>query len=259
MILDIIIIGVVLILVIIGIKRGIAKTLLNALSVIASAICSFLGAGLLSNLIYTTVIAPSVTKNITDSMADSTASAATIIQEAFDSLPEFVTGTFKTLGISIEALTKSANDAAGSADSGVSQAVDFALKPVITSVLSAILIILLFIVFLLIFRYIARKAEKLFHIPIVGTLNRILGGALGFIEGAVICIAFAVVCKVAFVFSQDPLISAEMISQSVVFSAVYNHEILNNIAAFLGAGNDLVQSAGNAVSTEASQIESAVR
>lgn len=259
MVLDLIIAGVILLLVILGIKRGIAKTLLNALSVIASAICSYLGAGLLSNLIYSSFIAPSVTKNITDSMADSTASASTIIQEALDSLPEYVTGLFKTLGISMDFLSKSANSAAGTAQNSVPQAVDLALKPVITSILSVILMVLLFIIFIFIFKYIARKAERLFHIPIIGALNRILGGALGFVEGAVICIVAVTACKVAFVFSQDPIISADMISKSVIFSAIYNSEILNNVSSFLGTGKDMVQSAADAAASKATEIESAVR
>ncbi len=259
MILDLIIVGVILLLVIIGIKRGIAKTLLNVFAVIASAVCSYLGAGLLSNFIYSTFIAPSITNQITDSMADSTASASTIIHEALDSLPDFVTGVFGTFGISMDSLSKSANSAAGSVQNGVPQAVDLALKPAITSVLSVIFMIVLFIVFIIVFKYIARRVEVLFHIPVVGAFNRFLGGALGFVEGAVICIVAVAVCKVAFVFSQDPLISADMISNSIIFSAIYNSDILDSVSAFLGTGKDLVQSVTEAAASEATELESAVR
>ncbi len=255
MVLDLIILAIVIALVVLGTVRGIAKTILNVLSVLCSAVCSYLAAGLLSNLIYTSFISPSITKSITDSLADSTASASTVIQEAIDGLPEFATNFFNMLGITTASLSKSANSAVDTTGSNVSQAVDFALKPVITSVLSVVLIVLLFIIFLIIFKLIAKKAERLFHIPIVGGLNRFLGGALGFIEAAVICIVGIMVLKVMFVFSSDPFITAETISQSVIFAAIYNSDALESIAEFLGMGNDLVQSASNALETAVSNIQ----
>ena len=258
MVLDLIILAIVLLLVVLGAVRGIAKTLLNVLCVAASSICSYLGAGLLSNLIYTSVISPRITSGITDSMADSTASAATIIQEAIDGLPDFVVGIFDTFGITLDSLSKSANSAVGDASTNASQAVDFALKPVITSVLSVIFVIVLFIVFMFVFKMIARKLERLFHIPIVGALNRILGGALGLAEAALICVLAITVLKVMFFFSEEPFISAELISQSVIFSAIYNSEVLGNITGFLGVGNNLVQTASEVIDSKASEAQSVI-
>lgn len=252
MILDIIIIGIVVLFVVIGVVRGIGRTLMNLLSMIGSAVFAYLGAGLLSNLIYTSIISPAITNKITDSMADSTTSAITIIHEAMDSLPEFVVNFLGMLGINIEALSKLAVSAITGSHPDIAGAVDMALKPVITSVMSAVFILILFILFFFIFRYIAKKAEHFFDFPIIGAINRILGGVLGFCEAAIICFLGIVVCRVIFVFSQDPFITMETINQSVIFAAVYHSDILNNIAGFLGAGNDLVQSAGNAASTEAS-------
>ncbi len=259
MILDLIILAITVILVIIGVVRGIARTLLNVLSVAASAVCSYLGAGLLSNLIYTSIISPEITKNVTNSMADTSASAATIIQEAIDALPEFVVNTLKMLGIVLDNVTKSAVSAVNGSASNVTSAVDLALKPVITSVLSVILMALLFIIFLFIFKKISNRAERLFHIPVVGALNGFLGGILGLIEAAIIVFVGILVIKVMFVFSQDPFIPMDMISKSIVFSAIYNSEFLNNFAAFFGAGKDIANSASAAVTGAVTEVEGAVR
>lgn len=256
MILDLVILGIVLILVIIGFTRGIARTLLNLLSLAAAALFSYLGAGLLANLIYSSVISPSVTNSVTDSMADSTASASTVIHEAIDGLPEFVVNFLNMLGIKTESLSESATSAVSNSNTEVAQAVDTALKPVMVSILSVVFIIILFILFLIIFKLIARKAEGLFELPIVGFLNRLLGGVLGLLEAVIICFVGIMVCKIIFVFSQDPFIPAEMISQSVIFSAVYYSDILNTVAGFIGFGNDVVNSAGQAVATGASEVQS---
>lgn len=258
MVLDLIILAIVIVLVVLGAVRGIAKTLLNVLCVAVSSLCSYLGAGLLSNLIYTSVISPRITSGITDSMADSTASAGTIIQEAIDSLPDFVVQIFNMVGVTVESLSKSANTAVDGAGANVSQAVDFALKPVITSILSVVFVIVLFIIFMFIFKIIARKLERLFHIPIVGTLNRILGGVLGFAEAAFICVLGIVVLKILFFFSQDPFITPEMISQSVIFSAIYNSDALDNIAGFLGMGKNLTQTASEILETKMSEAQSVI-
>jgi uncharacterized membrane protein required for colicin V production len=259
MILDLIILAIAVILVIIGVVRGIARTLLNVLSVAASAVCTYLGAGLLSNLIYTSIISPEITKNVTNSMADTSASAATVIQEAIDALPEFVVNFLKTFGIVLDNVTKSAVAAVNGSQTDVSGAVDLALKPVITSVLSVILMVLLFIIFLFIFKKIAKRAERLFHIPIVGALNGFLGGVLGLIEAAIIVFVGILVIKVMFVFSQDPFIPMDMISNSIVFGTIYNSGIFNNIAAFFGAGKDIAASASAAATGVASEVEGAVR
>lgn len=258
MVLDLIILAIALLLVVLGAVRGIAKTLLNVLCVAASSICSYLGAGLLSNMIYTSVISPVITSRITDSMADSTASASTIIQEAIDGLPAFVVGIFDTFGITLDSLSKSANSSITGAGANVTQSVDFALKPVITSVLSVIFVIALFIVFMFVFKMVAKKLERIFHIPIVGTLNRILGGALGLAEAALICVVGIMVLKVMFFFSQEPFISAELISQSVIFSAIYNSEALGNITGFLGIGNNLAQTVSGVIDSKASEAQSVI-
>lgn len=259
MILDLIIIGITVLLVIIGFVRGIAKTLLNLLSVIASAVCAYLGAGLLSNLVYSFFISPTVTNSITDSLADSTTSAATIVNEAFDRLPDFLTGIFKMFGIAVEELSKSAVETVGNSKTDIAGAVDIALKPVVTSVLSVIFVIVLFILFLIIFKYIAKKFERIFHIPIVGMINKILGGILGLCEAAVICFVGIMVIKIMFVFSQDPFITQEMISESAIFSAVYYSDFLNTVAGFLGFGKEIAATASKTVAQGASQVESAVR
>lgn len=258
MVLDLIILGVVLLLVIIGIARGIARTLLNLLSVAAAGILSYLAAGLVSNFIYSTFISPSITKSVTDAMADSTASAGTIAQEAIDGLPDFMVGAFNMFGITTDALSNSADTALNTAGATASTAVDAALKPAVTAVLSVAFIVIFFLLFLFICKRIARKAEKLFHIPVIGFVNKLLGGVLGFLEGAVICLIGIFVIRIMLLFSEQPFISDELINSSVIFSAVYNLEILNNIAEVIGIGKGAVNTAAEIASTAASELSSEI-
>lgn len=258
MILDLIIFGIILLLVIIGAARGIAKTLLNLLSVAAAGIFSYLAAGLLSNLIYTAFIGPSITNSVTDSMADSTAAAGAVVQDAIDGLPEFMVNIFSFFGITTDALSKSADTALNTAGTSAAQAVEIAVKPAVTGVLSIILIVLLFIIFLIICKKISKKLERLFHIPIVGTLNRILGGALGFLEGSAVCLIVIFVLKISMAVSGDPIISSELIDGSYVFAAVYNSEVLNGIAEVIGIGKGAAGSVSDMLSEGASEIVSAV-
>ncbi len=117
-----------------------------------------------------------------------------------------------------------------------------------TAVLSVILIVLFFILFLFICKRIAKKLEKLFHIPVIGFFNKLLGGLLGFCEGAVICVIGVFVIRIMLMFSDQPFISDELINGSVVFSAIYNSEILNGIAEVIGIGKNAVNNVSEIVS-----------
>lgn len=59
------------------------------------------------------------------------------------------------------------------------------VKPIAVSILSPILFIVLSLVLMLILRQVAKWLNKLFKIPLVGTVNKILGAAFGLLKGLV--------------------------------------------------------------------------
>ncbi len=256
MVLDLIILGIVLLLIIIGIARGIAKTLLNLLSVIAAGFFSYLAAGLAANLVYTAFISPPITSGVMSAMGDSTVSAHNAAQDAIDGLPGFVTGVFNMFGITSEALSKSADTAISVTGATAANAVDTALRPAFVAVLSVVFIAVFFILFLFIFKKVSKKVEKLFHIPVIGFFNKLLGGLLGFLEGCAIVIIGIFVLRISLMFSQDPFITQDMVNSSYIFSAIYNSEILNNIASVIGFGQDALDTLSGAVTTAATEASS---
>lgn len=258
MILDLIIIGVILLLVIIGVVKGIARTLLNLMCVAVSAVISYLAAGCISNFIYTSFISPAIAGRVSESVSASADSAGAIAREAINGLPDFAVNIFNAFGITTDNLSKSAQNTAGSVGSNVGQAVDAALKPAITSILNVVLIVVLFLLFFIICKIISKKLEGLFHFPIIGFVNRLFGGALGFCEGAVLCYIGILVCKIALSLSSEPFLSPELISQSIIFGTIYNSEFLNSIADIINMGNNAIDTVKEIASTGASEIESAV-
>ena len=69
------------------------------------------------------------------------------------------------------------------------------------------------------------------HIPIIGTLNQVLGGALGFLKGMLlICVIATVLVIIVPFLPQDGVINQRVIDQSVAFKVFYDY---NPLTAFL--------------------------
>ncbi|MBQ5398248.1 MAG: CvpA family protein [Ruminococcus sp.] len=252
MILDIILVAFATILVIAGIRRGIARTILNVASVAVSGVLAYFGSKLLSSWIYTQFISQSVTQSVSETVEGSAQNAQIISQEAVDQLPEFIKILLKGLGITCDSIAGSAYEAANNNADSIAQTVDNSIAPVVISVLSAVLLVVLFIVFMFVCKLISRKLALIFELPVINSINRLLGGALGLVEGVAICYLAILVCRIILPLSADPIITPEMIDTSVIFKTVYYSDFMNAFALVLGSSHDadtLVEQATQAAST----------
>lgn len=240
MILDIIIVAFIAILVIVGIKRGIAATLLNLLSVAAAGLLAYIGSKLVAGWIYSAFISRTVTESVSETVSNSAQNAEIISQEAIDNLPDFIKGLLSAFGIQTDAFNDSAAQAVQNNSDALAKTVDDTISPVVISVLSVVLLVVMFIVFLIICKFIARRLVRLFDLPVISAVNRLLGGTLGFLEGAAICLVAILACRVLLPYTAEPLITPEMIDQSIIFKAVYYSDFMNSAAMIFGAGNDTI-------------------
>lgn len=251
MILDIILIAIAAVLVIIGIRRGIARTLLNLLSVAVSGVLAYFVSKIAANWVYSSYISQTVTKSVTDTVSGSARNAEIISQEAIDQLPEFIKALLRAFGIQPDSFAGSAAKAATESSGAIAQTVDNTIAPVVTAVLSVLSFVLLFVILLIVCKFISRKLVHVFELPVINSLNRLLGGVLGLLEGAAICYIGILVCRIILPLSAQPIITPEMIDASVVFKAMYYSDFINAVALVFGSGaqpaDSLVEQATEAV------------
>lgn len=83
----------------------------------------------------------------------------------------------------------------------VDQLIDAALREPVLSILNSILFLLLFTIVLLVVRNLSRLFRGVYKIPVIGTLNTVLGGILGVLEAAAVLLVAALAMKLLIDFS----------------------------------------------------------
>ena len=186
---DILIIAVIVLFAFLGYKRGLAVTLLNFAAVIATSIISnFLSDGL-AKLIYDAFIKQSVVQNIQSTV--DTYGVETAVNTSLKSAPDWITGVLKpfmaSLGLTLDDVQKTltvSNDKSLS----VAQNLEKPVGELTVGIISFFLSIVIFALVFILFKFLIRKIIKVFELPVIGTVNHILGTFAGLAEGIVLVI-----------------------------------------------------------------------
>lgn len=221
MILDLILLAIVLVLTIIGVMRGIFRTLFHLASVVVAVFAACALSGVIAQFVYDTYIAPTVLQSVNDTLAASGHSVGEIAENVLTSLPAALGGMLSLFGVTEDTLANSLEGISKNTE-GLAEALSSAISAPVLSVLSTVFAVLLFLVLVLIFRLIGtRLMGFLERLPVLGVLNRILGGALGVCEGAALCVLLIFVLRLMLPYQTGGLITEEMINESVVFKTIY--------------------------------------
>ncbi len=100
-------------------------------------------------------------------------------------------------------------------------------ETVLAPVIKGILRVLVFVVLLIILKLIANPIANLFkfvnNIPIIGPVNKLFGGLLGILEGAVIVIALALIVRLTVFLSEGSLmfLNIDTIDKTFIFKYFY--------------------------------------
>ena len=99
---------------------------------------------------------------------------------------------------------------------------------ILTSGIRVVAGVVLFAVAFLLLSLIARAFRGLNRIPVLGSVNRLLGGILGLAIGLVICLVLATAAAIVLLFSDGsiPWLSHDIIDSTYLFSILYRYNLL---------------------------------
>ena len=170
-------------------RRGLASTVLSFSGYIVAAIvakaCSTAGA----NLLYKYVVRDALRVTLTRRLDTAFAAGGEAAKDILTLLPAAFARLVEKSG-QAQAVSSAAADAGGV----VEALLDTVLRDPLLSMLQGVSFLLIFSLCLLLVRRIARLFTGLYRVPLVGTLNTLLGGVVGVLQGVlVLCIcAFAI-------------------------------------------------------------------
>ena len=181
MIYDIILICIIIAFIVIGALRGLARTLIGFGITFLSCILASWGAKALSDWLYTGIVQPIVLRNVTEAVDGVSSGVIGSVNDAVESLPVWLKGAFDLSG---GQLTGEFSSFPEDLSRQAATSVDSAVRPVIVGFISILLTILFFFVLRFIMRkLLMRPVLAAFKLPVINTVNRVLGAALGALEG----------------------------------------------------------------------------
>ena len=210
-ILDLIILAIIVICVLISARKGFVKTIIGIAGLVLAVVLAITLSTPLANFTYDKIVEPAVTGTIENAISNVTDKAENIVKEnVYESLPGFVQNNIDLSEFEISA---GENAAAAITESAV--------KPVALSLLKAVFSLILFVILSFVVRILSKILNSIFSFSILGKANKLLGGALGAVQGVVFALIFILITNVLisltggfFIFTQ------ESIDSSFIFSLV---------------------------------------
>lgn len=216
MVADIIIIAVFALLFFIDFKRGIAITILNVAGVALTGFLAYHISNFLASWVYTAFVQQTLTTN-QQQMID-TQGINSAIANSFSALPNWVMGMLGFF-LSIFGLDSSVytNDfqVSNSAAAAVSTSVENLIQPVITGMFRLVIGVVISIIIFIIIKILVKKLARVFKIPVVKQINKLLGGVLGLAEAAILVFFAVNIFSGVLEFSNPEMLNNPMISGAV--------------------------------------------
>lgn len=217
MVADIIIIAVFALLFFIDFKRGIAITILNVAGVALTGFLAYHISNFLASWVYTAFVQQTLTTNL-QQMID-TQGINSAIANSFSALPNWVMGMLRFF-LSIFGLDSSVytndfqvpNSAAAAVSTSV---VENLIQPVIIGMFRLVIGVVISIIIFIIIKILVKKLARVFKIPVVKQINKLLGGVLGLTEAAILVFFAVNIFSGVLEFSNPEMLNNPMISGAV--------------------------------------------
>lgn len=222
MIYDLLTIAVFLICVIVGYVRGAAKSLVSLVGFFASFLFAVFLGDFITDLLYDNYISTAIIESIRDTLT--TQSNTTTVN-----LPPFASFALMLTGYDYESALLTAVE---NAPTTIATTFESMIKPVIVSVLSFIFTAIIFILIFIVFKIIVRKILMFaFDLPVISTINKVLGALCGVINAVLILSFVAFLLKTLMPYMNDiPYSLCEStIYNSYIFYHFYSGNIFNAI------------------------------
>ena len=224
---------IVLICIFMGVKKGFLSTIVMMVGQIAAIVVAIVLSGLLSSYIYSNFIEQKIINEMTDKIqitfsGESTAAATEIVTKATENLPGFISDKAKKMAEEDSGLLKNLDEKLGNSSKDAAKLIeDNIIQPIAEFALRIIMFSVMFIILMIIVRLLAKLLKAVNKIPLVGGANKALGAATGLLDGIIKVIILVYIIKFAVLISDNsiPVINDETISESYVFSQVYNADL----------------------------------
>lgn len=218
------------VIVIVSAKKGFVKSVSG---IIAWALAAVLAIGLcttVSDMIYETVLKDIVINTIDEriNIEDEAVQAADAVSEVIVNLPEFVVNAAESVGVDVESIEQKTKNFTVD-ERGIAAALEeSAVGPIVRGATKAVVFILIFVLLSALLTVLLNPVSKLIgKIPVIKQANTLLGVLLGIIKAVILIIVLAMICELAFGFSENEFSKA--VEQSQIIKLIVESRITDTL------------------------------
>lgn len=220
MLFDILIILILILFVVVGFFRGALKSVAGLLAFVAAILIAVYFSKLSANWFYETFILDELVNGVSTTLKDFSANSLTQGIEAFlQSLPKYIANALTSSGVDLQNFF---SEMYSSSADIISSSVETTLKPVFISIFTFVFGILYFLLVFIVLKVIVHFACKVAKLPLLNTVNRVLGCVIGLIYGVMFVLFIVIITY----FSNENFESFTKISD---FLKINNSYIFNSL------------------------------
>ncbi len=181
-------------------KKGFMLSLLELIAVIVALVLSYQFSPVVAQAAYDNIVEEKLIETVETqideklNISSSTAQAEVVLE----SIPDFVESFASSVGIELDEVKAQITSETFSAENLATELVSKIAQPIVVAALTAICFLLLSVVLMFALKWVAQLLSKIFKLPLLGTVNKVLGGVLGACKGVMVIIFVSTILKLIF-------------------------------------------------------------
>lgn len=215
-------------------KKGFVKTLLELVAVVAALILSYQLSPVVAQGAYDGFVKESMITSIEAQIDDNfnTATSAKKAEITLEALPDFMVSLASSAGVEINDIKAKIASEKFSSQNIATELVEKVAEPIVIGALTIVFFMILAIILIFALKFVAHLISKLFDVPLIGTANMLLGGALGACKGVIVLLFLCTILDFLFAKGDGELATA--VNDSFVIG------LLDNINPFINNLKDML-------------------
>ena len=211
-----------------AVKKGFILSLLEFAAVILALVLAYNFSPKVAETAYDGFVKEATIKTIETQIEENVSlqETSTQAQLLLESIPDYMVSVADFMGVSVDDIKQSVASSKLTSENIATELVEKIAQPIIIGALTALSFVVLAIVLLFVLKFLAQIIAKIFKIPVIKTVNKLLGGILGACKGFAVVLFICTILTVFFASGDNELATA--VNDSVVVNLIDNVNPLVN-------------------------------
>ena len=221
-ILDVILLTVLVAFIFTAAKKGFMRSLLELIAVIVALVMAYQFSPVVAQAAYDNLVEESLIETVQTQLDENLniSSSTEKAEVVLESIPGFMETFADSLGIDTKKMVENMGSFSLSSENLATELVVKVAQPIVVAALTALFFLLLSAILMFALKWVAGLLSKLFKLPLLGTVNKVLGGVLGACKGVMVIIFVSTLLKLVFAGGESEI--STMVNSSYVIGLLDN-------------------------------------